>query len=389
MLLLKNYLFYILGNLIPKDEKVWVFGAWFGQKFNDNPKAFFEYVNKKHNQKYKTIWITKNSDVIHQVREAGGLAYHEQSARGIWCQLRASKAIICQSLHDDVFSPCIGKKTKVIQLWHGIPLKKIMFDVFADRKKKKNAFGRFVDFMSPYNRHRNDVVIATSPLTQKILAQAFRVDEAQVLPCGFPRNDVFFTTDNNTENDRFRCIYMPTFRGGMASECDLFERYGFDFEHIERQLTKHNIELTLRMHPVNKPPANIVQKIKNSKVIKLDSGNDIYDSISQYDCLISDYSSIYFDFLLSDKPIVFAPFDLDEYKKRERSLYFEFEAVTLKPYCYSWGEIIHRLISLKENEIDEKYKNEYQRLKEKFHNLAVLDESPFSANLFDYLNSIK
>jgi CDP-glycerol glycerophosphotransferase (TagB/SpsB family) len=385
--LLINIMFYGLGNIIPKNKKIWVFGAWFGQKYNDNPKAFFEYVNKHHEQKIKAVWISKNNNVIREVQKFGCIAYNEKSFLGIWYQLRTSKVIICQSLHDDLFSPCIGNKTKVIQLWHGIPLKKIMFDAFDKRIVQKNIFGRIIDYLSPYNKHRNDIVISTSTLTQQTLAQAFRVDKEQVLTCGFPRNDAFFESIEKSPNNSFKCIYMPTFRGGIASECDLFERYGFDFKTIESQLIKHNIELTLRMHPVNKPPVQIVEEIKDSNVITLDAGNDIYDSINQYDCLITDYSSIYFDFLLSNKPIIFAPFDLDEYKKRERSLYFEFEDVTLKPYCYSWNEILERLISLKEASIDEKYKNEYSALKDKFHEKPNDGSSPFSTKLFGYLNN--
>lgn len=385
--LLINIIIYTLGNITPKNKKIWVFSAWFGQKYNDNPKAFFEYVNKHHKQEIKVVWISKSFDVIKEVQQLGYIAYHEKSLLGIWHQLRASKVIICQSLHDDLFSPSIGKKTKVIQLWHGIPLKKIMFDAFTENKEPKNIFGRVVDYLSPYNKHRNDIVISTSKLTQTTLAQAFRVDKSQVLTSGFPRNDVFFDNINKAEDSPFKCIYMPTFRGGIASECDLFERYGFDFKTIENQLAKHNIQLTLRMHPVNKPPIQVVEEIKNSTVIKLDAGNDIYQSINQYDCLITDYSSIYFDFLLSDKPIIFAPFDLDEYKKRERSLYFEFEEVTLKPYCYSWNEVLERLISLKEHQTDDKYKNEYKALKDQFHEKPNDDAYPFSAKLFNYLDS--
>ncbi len=376
---------YLIANIIPKNKTVWVFGAWYGQKYNDNPKAFFEYVNKHHSDKQKAIWITKNNDVIETIKENGYLAYHETSLLGLWNQFRASKAIVCQSLHDDVFSPAVGKKTEVVQLWHGIPLKKIMYDAFDTNKNNKNIFGRLIDHLSPYNEHRNDIIVATSPLTQKLLAKAFRAKPSQVLTCGFPRNDVFFEDADNSDKTQFKCIYMPTFRGGISSECDLFERYGFDFNTMEEQLTKHNIQLTLRMHPVNKPPTQIVEQIKKSTVIKLDESNDIYQSINQYDCLITDYSSVYIDFLLSNKPIVFAPFDLEEYKKRERSLYFVFEEVTLNPYCYTWNEIVERLVSLKNNDISTEYQNEYIALKDKYHNKPLEGLSPFSTKLYNDL----
>ncbi len=383
--LIINLFFYMLANAIPKSKNLWIFSAWFGQKYSDNPKAFFEFVNKQYSDKTKAVWISKNPDIVRKLNQKGYCAYNERSFKGVWHQLRASKAIICQSLHDDFFSPCIGKNTQVVQLWHGIPLKKIMFDVFGGRQSTKNIFGRFVDWLSPYNRHRNDIVIATSELTQKILAKAFRIPISNVLTCGFPRNDIFFKKTEKTENQQFQCIYMPTFRGGIASECDLFEKYGFDINRMEAELTKHNIQLTLRMHPVNKPPYQIVKEIKNSTAIKLDAGNDIYQSINQYDCLITDYSSIYFDFLLSNKPIVFAPFDLEVYKTRERALYFEFEEVTLKPYCYSWNDVLARLIALKNDNKSVEYENQYNNLKVKFHDEPRHDSSPFSSQLYNEL----
>tara|TARA_R110000744_G_scaffold379376_2_gene497232 strand:+ start:3846 stop:5030 length:1185 start_codon:yes stop_codon:yes gene_type:complete len=380
-----NLLFYMLSKVIPKNKDLWVFGAWFGQKYSDNPKFFFEFVNVNHSDNTKAVWITKNSNIVKELQQKGYYVYHERSIKGIWHQLRASKAIICQSLHDDLFSPCIGKRTEVVQLWHGIPLKKIMFDAFSKNKRRKNLIGRLFDWLTPYNEHRNDIVIATGELTKNMMAKAFKVPTNKVFTCGFPRNDVFFENVENVENVEFKCIYMPTFRGGIASECDLFEKYGFEIKQMEAELTKHNIHLTLRMHPVNKPPGQIVEQIKNSKVIKLDNGDDIYQSIQQYDCLITDYSSIYFDFLLSNKPIVFAPFDLEFYKKRERALYFEFEDVTLKPYCYSWNNILERLIELKNENQSSEYQKQYRFLKAKFHNDNAHGSSPFSSQLYNEL----
>ncbi len=385
--LIINLIFYTIANIIPKNQNLWIFGAWYGQKYSDNPKAFFEYIQANHSDKTKVIWIAKNKETIHQIRQNGHIALHEKSLSGIWNQMRAGKAIVCQSLHDDLFSPAIGNSTPVIQLWHGIPLKKIMFDAFVE--KEKNSLGKFVDWLSPYNKHRNDIITATSPFTQSLLAKAFRVEPRQVLTSGFPRNDVFFQNIEPQTTDQFKCIYMPTFRGGKATECDLFEQYGFDVNTIEEQLIKHNIHLTLRMHPVNKPPAKIIEQIKNSSVIKLDASDDIYETINKYDCLITDYSSVYIDFLLSNKPIIFAPFDLEEYKKQERSLYFEFEEATINPYQYNWAGIVDRLISLKNNNTTEEYDKNYNELKNRFHSPPSNEKQPFCNGLYNQLNKIE
>jgi len=366
---------------MPKQKNLWVFGAWFGQRYSDNPKAFFEYINL--NQKHiKAVWITKDRAIVEQLKQDGHLAYLETSYSGLWMQLRAEFAFVCQSLHDDLYPACISKKTTVVNLWHGLPLKKIMYDVFGEQPGNKNRVGRLFDFLSPYEGHRNDFLLATSEETQKTLSKAFRLPKERTLITGFPRNDVFINPAITEKERPYKCIYMPTFRGGVGTECDLFSQYGFDFSKVEALLIDNNIQLTLRMHPVNSPPKLLVEQIRNSKSIYLDAGGDIYDSISDYDCLITDYSSIYFDFLLGEKPIVFAPFDLTEYKQRERSLYFEFEEVTIGPYCYNWNDVIQRLIQLKNEDISNEYKEQYQFLKNRFHDENIDVSSSFSECLY-------
>lgn len=378
-----NLLPYGIAQVIPKNKKIWVFGAWFGQKYADNPKAFFEYVNQNAKE-INPIWISKNKNVVNEVNSLGYQAYYYLSIPAIYFQLRAHLVIICQSLHDDLYAPCIGKRAKVIQLWHGIPLKHIMYDVFGDRLDNKNFKGRLVDALSPYNKHRNDFAIATSELTQKIIAKAFRIPEENTLITGFPRNDVFFK-ETSKINGQYQCIYMPTFRGGIGTECDLFTKFGFDFDLIEKKLKQHNIVLTLRMHPVNKPPEALVRLMANSAHIIIDSSADIYDTISRYDCLITDYSSIYFDFLLSNKPIIFAPFDLASYKEKERALYFDYEGATLAPYSMSWAEVIDRIIDFKTSAVADNYNTDYQELKARFHGENQLLTSPFSTALYKRL----
>jgi len=220
-------------------------------------------------------------------------------------------------------------------------------------------------------------------LTQNILSKAFRVPVEKTLITGFPRNDVFLgSVKERNNNTLLKCIYMPTFRGGIGTECDLFNQYGFDLAEIEQAFTKNNIQLTLRMHPVNTPPKKLIESLKNSQVIILDDGQDIYDTIADYDCLITDYSSIYFDFILSDKPIIFAPFDLEKYKEKERALYFDFPEVTFKPYCMNWAEITSRLIDIKINGLSDDYISEYKELKKRFHREKSDSVQSYSEELY-------
>jgi CDP-glycerol glycerophosphotransferase (TagB/SpsB family) len=149
-LLVKLFIFGC-AYLMPKKKNIWVFGAWFGHRYNDNPKAFFEYINKNHKH-IEAVWITKDQAIVDALTREGYLAYLESSYSGMLVQLRAEFAFVCQSLHDDLYSACISKKTKVVNLWHGLPLKKIMYDVFGDDVTNKNIVGKLFDFLSPYER---------------------------------------------------------------------------------------------------------------------------------------------------------------------------------------------------------------------------------------------
>ncbi len=383
-----NLSFYLITKCIPKKNNLWIFGGWFGNRYSDNSKAFFEYINSDQKQ-VEAVWICKDEHVIAHIRNLGLKAFHEKSIIGLWYQLRADFAFVCQSLHDDIYAPCIGKKTIVVNLWHGLPLKKIMYDVFGDKVVKKNYIGRLFDKLSPYNKIRNDYLLATSEETQKTLSNAFRLPKNRTIITGFPRNDVFLKPLGKPKHNIYKCIYMPTFRGGMGSECDLFAQYAFDVKMIDEQLVKNNIELVLRMHPVNKPPQYLIEDIKNSSNITIDTTADIFDSIADYDCMVTDYSGAYFDFLLTDRPILFAPFDLEKYKQQERSLYYGYETVTFGPYSYSWPELINNIVVTKQKEIGRGYKLEYDKLKSKFHKPLDRENNTFSETLYCFCNNLK
>lgn len=382
--LLINLILFWLAQLVPKNKNLWVFGAWFGQKYSDNPKAFFEYINQQQRH-IDAIWISKDDSVVEHIRSLGFNAYEEKSILGIWYQLRSGYVFVCQSLHDDVYAPCIGKKTKVVNLWHGLPLKKIMYDAFDTKPLQKNIIGKLFDVLSPYEKHRNDYLLATSEETQTTLSKAFRIPKSRTIITGFPRNDVLLKAITKPKGKSYKCIYMPTFRGGIGTECDLFAQYGFDVDMIDTTLETNNIELVLRMHPVNKPPVYLIEEIKKSKKITIDSTVDIFDSIADYDCMITDYSGGYFDFLLTGRPILFAPFDLEKYKKEERDLYYSYEKVTLKPYAYTWMELIENVVNVSQGNFPEGYQESYKALQMLFHESSGKNARSFSEHLYEKL----
>ena len=137
---------YWLSYLIPKDKNLWVFGAWFGERYADNSKYLFEYVNKYHPE-IKAVWLTRNQNTYDLIKKKGYKVYKINSLGGIYYSLRAKVGIISVGLKD--INMYLTGNMQIVQLWHGIPLKKIMFDDKITFKQPTN-FKKFLLFLFPF-----------------------------------------------------------------------------------------------------------------------------------------------------------------------------------------------------------------------------------------------
>ena len=128
---------YLVSNLIPRSSKIWVFGAWFGNNYSDNPSYIYEYIiNKK--LPIDAIWLTNCNIIINDLRAKGFRVYHKFSIYGLWYGSRAGVTFI-NCGYDDVNKYCISGSL-IVQLWHGIPLKKIKNDDLINEIINKNFF---------------------------------------------------------------------------------------------------------------------------------------------------------------------------------------------------------------------------------------------------------
>lgn len=368
---------FVLANLTGTRKKTWVFGSWYGRKYSDNSKWFYEYCLNKGIDCY---WITKDKELQLELSQKGINSLYYLSIKGIWIQIIADKVFVTQSLHADLFSAAISKKAQVFNLWHGVPLKKIMYD--ANPIEARTLVTRIVQAIFPYLRHRQDYLISTGKECTKLMASAFDMPESKIIPTGLPRNDVFGMESEKKQkpNEFFKVIYMPTFRGDVGSEIDLFYRHGFDFDSWEEFLSKRKLNLYLRLHPANKPNKDFCNRVADSNFIFFNDDDDIYDAINEYDVLITDFSSIYIDFLLSGKSIIFSPFDLDSYLINDRDLYYNYEDATVGPYAKDWAQV--RIILDEIVSSNFSVSTELKALREKFHDI---EPGRASSNLFKYI----
>lgn len=338
--------------LIPRNKQVAIFGAWFGQKFADNSKYLYLYCNNNSSFKH-IIWITKNKDVYKYINSLGYRCYMNNSLKGMYFQIIAKYIFICTGI-DDVFSPLISGAI-IVNLWHGVPLKKICYDDEINFKNIDPSIQKINSFIT-----KREYSVCTSKVFESIYKSAFKKSKEYILNLGQPRNDVFFDNDleidnsfiNELDSSKRIILYMPTHRNEGKSRFPLTDV--IDFDDINKLCEINNCILLIKLHYYH---ANEIKSNPNHKNI-VNITNTHIDSqllLKYSDVLITDYSSCYIDYLLLKKPIIFYPFDLESYIQHDRDLYFDFFSVTNQTLVYSYQELKNNLITIfTENTISQK-----------------------------------
>lgn len=312
---LLNLVLMCFASVFPKDSRIIIYGAWKGEKFADNPKYVFIEASK--DKECRHIWISKNKDVLADISKKGYEGYYTYSLKGLGYQLRAKKAVLCLGVND-FYWPLLANKY-ILQLWHGIPLKKIMYHVYKPnfQERVKNKF------------YKKMYVLYTSDKYKEIYKYAFDKDEEHLLLCGQPRNDIFF--DNKLINeemdkklkdligDKKIILYMPTHRneGHVSMDLSLI----MNLDDINRLCNKQNYVYLINKHFYHK---NETPYVCMSNIIEVTNMN--FDSqflLAKADILVTDYSSCYVDYLLKDKPILFYQYDKEDYVINDREFYFD------------------------------------------------------------------
>lgn len=381
-----NTIILIISFFIPKTDKIFVVGSWFGKRFADNSKYFYLYANTNKDELKikKVIWITRSDEVLKELKAQGYSVYKPWSLYSIWYHLRAKVHLIDQSIFD--INPFLSVRSIRINLWHGFPLKKIGTYKGNHRNIKQRVNSKLIKEIIDYSTPgfwRKHYLLATSEFSAEILGKAFDVPNDRVIISGYPRNyepiiDKPIKYVSQNEREHFIKIkhakeqgctiigYFPTFRDKKKTlifgtqKCNELQGL-FDY------FKKMDIKIVGKFHFAGKDD-NFTDIHNHESFINLPSDTDVYTFLSEIDILITDYSSIYFDYLLWKRPIIFFPYDLEYYRDEDRGLIFDYEEFTPGPKVYNIKELIE-LLSKGIDEFRSLYINTYSKkalaLKEK------------------------
>ncbi|MEP6465885.1 MAG: CDP-glycerol glycerophosphotransferase family protein [Parafilimonas sp.] len=337
------YITYYLCYFIPRKKKLWLYSSLNG-RFIDNSKYLFLYANK-HCKDVQHIWISSSDETVKRLRNKGFKAFNTSSATAKKLSLTAG-AFIYSSYINTICNAAFTGGAFRFNLWHGIPLKKIEYDVYNGPLSylyhPKNFSERWKRFCSsPELIRRNDAVLTTSHQLKKIFSSAFRLPEEKIFVGQYPRlmpfgwnaqqlkdhiekteDAMFSDVINNLKKFNEVIIYMPTWRDDTPNFID--EAIP-DFKLLNKTCAEHNAVFILKLH-INTIFTEDISGYSN--LVLLNNDLDMYPLLPYTTALITDYSSIFFDYALLNKKIIFYPFDLENYKSKSRELYFDYGLIT-------------------------------------------------------------
>ncbi|WP_339283204.1 CDP-glycerol glycerophosphotransferase family protein [Oceanobacillus sp. FSL K6-3682] len=335
---------------LPKKNKLIIFESFHGKQYSDNPRAIYEYIKESYPE-YKLYWAADRRH-LHIFQDNNLPHVKRLSLKWILLMGRAKYWVINARLPLWIKKP---KKTIYLQTWHGTPLKKLGIDIDdvqmpgTDTEKYKKNF--------VFEASKWDYLVSPNRYSTDIFKQAFQFKK-NVLETGYPRND-YLINENSVEEiqklkkhfglpvDKRVVLYAPTWRDNQFYEKG---KYKFNLE-LNLQRLKEEFGDThtviLRMHYL--VAENLDLRGYENFVMDFSKHEDIREIYLISDMLITDYSSVFFDYANLKRPILFFVYDLEEYRDNLRGFYLDFENKAPGPLAKTTEEIIREIKAVEEN----------------------------------------
>lgn len=363
LLVFYKYIFRFIG-LLPRSQNLVIFESFHGKQYSDNPRAIFEYMLDNYPQ-YKLVWSADRRCL--DLFEKRNVEYVKRfSLKWLLLMGRAKYWVINSRLPLWIPKP---KKTVYLQTWHGTPLKKLGVDIEEVMMPGTNTKKYRENFL--FEAKKWDYLVSPNKYSTKLFQHAFDFKK-EVIETGYPRND--FLINSNTislinelkkrENlpvEKKVILYAPTWRDNEYYEKG---RYKFNLQ-MDLDLLKESIGdeyvIILRLHYLVEGNVDLTKY--EGFVYDMSRYEDIRELYLMADMLITDYSSVFFDYANLKRPMLFFVYDIEEYRDNLRGFYLDFEKEAPGPFVKNTQEIITEInnISRSDFELSDKAKEFYDR----------------------------
>ena len=348
-----NSLVALVNIFIRRDKKIVLFGSWMGNRYADNPRFFFQYIND-HLDEYKikkAIWVTRNIEVYDLLKKMGCEVYMMHSRKSYYYHLKAGVHVMCnisfpvKGIDGDIMGFLSGKAIKINML-HGIAIK--AGKSTGANNKTRGMIGRLKYFLrnnrlfcaifTPGHWDRAYLLSSGKECTRRNVL-FYGVDEKWFIETGFPRNNTELKTIEAEQkvidmisSSKYSVLYVPTFRENGKVPHPLND------VELKDYFLKHGYLWVEKPHPASKEELQLNDLGK--QVLMLDPDLDINVVLPHISLLITDYSSVSYDAIAVDTPVLYYAADYDHYLKKERGFLCDYEALTRGFVAKNTAELI-------------------------------------------------
>lgn len=357
------------------NDKTILFETFGGRNYSCSPKAIYEQMLQlKEFDDYKFIWAFIEPEK-HEIKQDKRTKVVVSKSKEYYKYCACAKYWIVNSIMPEHITKKEGQV--YVQCWHGTPLKKLRCDIEATGSVLNTV--KEIRKRNDIDAKRFDYFISPSKFCTEKFTSAFNLKalgkENILIEKGYPRNDFLFNyTDEYVASlkdklgipkDKKVILYAPTFRDNQhTSGMGYTYTLNIDFDRLKEKLDKDYV-IIFRTHYFVANSFDF-EKYKGF-IFNMSNHDDVNDCYVLSDVIITDYSSVFFDFANLKRPMLFYMYDLEEYKEELRGFYFEIEDVLPGPIVKTQDELEQEIANIAS--YMEKYKEKYEAFNKKFNYL--------------------
>lgn len=357
------FLYSVCYLFVRKDRDSIIFTSYKNMKFNFYSRVLFEYFLQEISDK-KVYFVIDDDQLRKELTQRYGDFFLTTKLHNDICKILGAYIWVTSST--PVFkNPIAGINHFNVNLWHGIPYKKIALQDKHQRWFKKIIYKYY------YATFFYDMFVVTSDESRKLFIDSFNINSDNVCVIGSVMADMFgrcLDSEMNSEmrtklsmGRKHKVLYAPTYRDFGTTK--YFEVSGFDADDFECFLRDNQITIYIRPHHLD---TSHKQYLDIDGIESLDSAliSEITFYLNQFNVLITDYSSIIFDYILTDGKLIMIPYDYTEYREK-RGLNFTLDDIDCGPCVSTFDELKHYLLESVNNDVF--FQSERLRFKKRFN----------------------
>jgi CDP-glycerol glycerophosphotransferase len=342
--------FTLIGKL-PAKKNLVIFESFLGKQYSDNPRAIYEYLSENYAE-YQLVWSV-DKRFTHNFEHKGLVYVKRFSFKWLFMMARAKYWVTNSRMPLWIPKP---RHCTYLQTWHGTPLKRLAVDMdevhmpgTSTQRYKEN----FIKESSNW-----DFLISPNGYSTEIFRRAFQF-EKEMIESGYPRNDYLYLANNSDTINKIKqtydipldkkvILYAPTWRDNQFYAVG---KYKFDLDldlSLMREKLGDEYVIILRMHYL--VSENFDLGPYEGFAFDFSNHEDIRDLYLISDLLITDYSSVFFDYANLKRPMIFYVYDIDMYRDKLRGFYFDFENQAPGPLVKTTKQVIDTIKEIESEE---------------------------------------